>query len=263
MHDLKKNWVVYFLTCLSIILLSSPQISAATNVGGIINTNTTWTSANSPYTLTNNVQIASGITLSIEPGVVVYGNNYRIENWGTFSAVGNSSSRIIFNDLYIQPGTNGMSAIIIQFANIQRGSISGYYGSVGNTTLTLKDSRLYSLASQIYLWYPGECYIERNIFSNSPAIYVIGGLFYIRNNVFVNSTPSSWSECASSSICLIVGGGGAVIEYNSFLKTDEIAIAVAAGYSTAGQNTSAINNYWNTTDTNIINNITAVPTLIE
>ena len=42
-----------------------------TDVGGEIAVDTTWTLAGSPYVLTSDVVITTGVTLTIEPGVVV------------------------------------------------------------------------------------------------------------------------------------------------------------------------------------------------
>jgi len=57
---------------LSVILccLFLRSASAGTNVGGIISTDTTWNPSGSPYTLTNDVQIAYGTTLTVDPGVI-------------------------------------------------------------------------------------------------------------------------------------------------------------------------------------------------
>ena len=70
------------LMCVSILFLSNP--SMATDVGGIINADTTWDLAGSPYNITSAIQIDEGITLTIEPGVVVNSAGYPfgIEVWG-------------------------------------------------------------------------------------------------------------------------------------------------------------------------------------
>ncbi|MFB3889046.1 MAG: right-handed parallel beta-helix repeat-containing protein [Candidatus Bathyarchaeia archaeon] len=65
-----------------------------TNVSGIIGVDTTWTETNSPYTLTGNILVSNGITLTIEPGVTVNLNDYYIKVNGTLVARGTSTSRI-------------------------------------------------------------------------------------------------------------------------------------------------------------------------
>ena len=61
-----------------------------TDVGGIIDTDTTWTSGGSPYNITSTVQIKEGVTLTIEPGVVVNGagREFELEVFGTLNAIG-------------------------------------------------------------------------------------------------------------------------------------------------------------------------------
>jgi hypothetical protein len=44
---------------------------AVTNISGIIFSDTTWTLAASPYIVTGNFLVNSGITLTIEPGVII------------------------------------------------------------------------------------------------------------------------------------------------------------------------------------------------
>ena len=43
--------------------------SPSADVGGEITTDTTWTLAGSPYTVTSNVTVQTGVTLTVEPGV--------------------------------------------------------------------------------------------------------------------------------------------------------------------------------------------------
>ena len=83
---MKKTIGALLLSC----VLLFPSISMATDVGGIIDENTTWNVAGSPYNITSAIQIAGGVTLTIEPGVIVNGDrwNTKIEAWGNFIAIG-------------------------------------------------------------------------------------------------------------------------------------------------------------------------------
>lgn len=255
MHSLKKNFIVYFLACLSVILLSSPQTFADTYVGGIINTDITWTLANSPYTLTNRVQIAYGATLSIEPGVIVNGNNNAIQVWGVLDAVGTKTLKIIFNDVEIKPGTNNDNEpflIEMQFSGYNGGSIYYPTGDAIYGSLNLRDSKITNIP-YMHLWYPtSDCFIERNIFINSGGISVgttAGVNVYISNNVFYmqqkkfeegDYAVEAWANCGSQII----------VDYNSFLSTDRIALNIPPGFTFASM--TAVNNYWNTSNTSII-----------
>jgi parallel beta-helix repeat protein len=64
--------------CLSVSLLlplATPTTAVATDVGGQITSNTTWTKANSPYVVTGNLLVAQAATLTIQPGVEVRFNS--------------------------------------------------------------------------------------------------------------------------------------------------------------------------------------------
>ena len=64
---------------------------------GLINADSTWTKANSPYNLTSPVAINQGVTLTIEPGVVVNLGEYYLQVNGTLRAIGSDSDKIQFD----------------------------------------------------------------------------------------------------------------------------------------------------------------------
>jgi parallel beta-helix repeat protein len=72
-------------------------VQASTDVTGIIGTDTTWTQANSPYTLTGNVLVNNGVTLTIQPDVTVNLGSYYILVNGTLAAKGTANNPVHFN----------------------------------------------------------------------------------------------------------------------------------------------------------------------
>ena len=64
-----------FLAILAAVLVTSGTTFAQTLVGGAITTNTTWTTANSPYEVTSEIVIYNQARLTIQPGVTVRFNS--------------------------------------------------------------------------------------------------------------------------------------------------------------------------------------------
>jgi hypothetical protein len=87
---------------ISAMLGFAEHARAATHVSATTYTsNTTWTTTGSPYIIDGSVTVGSGVTLTIDPGVIVKLNGlFRyIEVEGTISAVGNSSNHITFTSI--------------------------------------------------------------------------------------------------------------------------------------------------------------------
>ncbi|MBW8041400.1 MAG: hypothetical protein FVQ85_15570 [Planctomycetes bacterium] len=223
----------------TLILLSISISSYATDVGGIISSDTTWTLAESPYNLVSNVQIGDGITLTIEPGVEVFGDHLWIEVWGTLDATGTASSKIVLDDMFIW-AKDSTGIININFSEIDTVKIRTY-----GDTLILKDSyvRNYYDGSQGIHISNGSSvsYIERNIFVNTVDIDVASTNTYIHNNVFYEQINGE---------AIISGNVNPSVKYNTFLTTDKIAVKLQDSGSM-----TATYNYWNTTDSNIIDNM--------
>ena len=73
-------------------------VYASTEVTGIISSDTTWTKANSPYSLTGPLLVNEGVTLTIETGTTVDINGYYILVNGTLFARGSIGDVIQFNN---------------------------------------------------------------------------------------------------------------------------------------------------------------------
>lgn len=103
----KKPLTLLLITIVftGLIIAAALQFGTAqtgTSFNGIISSDTTWTKANSPYTLNGPVSVAQGVTLTIEPGVIVQSPGsgpYTIEVNGTMRAIGTITDKIEFNKI--------------------------------------------------------------------------------------------------------------------------------------------------------------------
>ncbi|SFB19713.1 MULTISPECIES: Ig-like domain-containing protein [unclassified Bacillus (in: firmicutes)] len=251
-----KRYISLLLTLVLVFSGFNFNVSAeetGTNVSGIIKENTTWTKEGSPYNLTGDIQIANDVTLTIEPGVVVEGTNYRIRVYGNLKAVGNTNLEIHFDHVNIDPGESnlGRHLIHVEHANLNGGSLYQPTGNAVYGSLILRDSRLVNLESYSYLWYPtSDVYIERNVFINSKGISVGTSnnvKVYITNNLFFNNSNYAVENWASNDT------SETIVSKNSFIDDhDPIKQTLVLRRGSNMAKMTAVNNFWGTTDESFI-----------
>lgn len=95
-------------------------LNSQTNVGGVLSSNTTWTHAGSPYNVTSNLAVPSGIALTIEPGVeIIFDTDLQIIIQGTIKAIGDGANSIIFRG-----NVTGGAMLLFQKADLNNSSLS-------------------------------------------------------------------------------------------------------------------------------------------
>src|ERR1051325_9880122 len=102
------------LLFLIVIASTAKQSFAQTNVSGGIYSNTTWTLANSPYIVVDTVVVFPGVTLTIQPGVVVkFDSTKYLEVRGNLVATGTITDSITFTSNTSSPGRGSWSKIYL------------------------------------------------------------------------------------------------------------------------------------------------------
>ncbi len=185
-------------------------LDCTTFVSGPITSDTIWTVANSPYCLTGVVTVAAEATLTIQPGVTVYGNaDSALLIYGHLNAIGTSTLPILFSSsLDSAPG---------QWIGVE---IDGYYG-IGRAVLDYVTIRYagqvdYVITFDLGLWHGGKATVTHSTFASSAGygVYVdtdsilvfennqvqnnasyglsiaAGDLVNVRNNVFTGNSPN-------------------------------------------------------------------------
>ena len=209
----------------------------------VITQNTTWSGE---VNLAANIQIAEGVTLTIEEGATITGGS--LEVYGSLIVDGSAGNLVTLNDVEITTNLLNTSDVVdIHYANINGGSFSSWEG--GNYQLT--DSVVDSWDSYQKIWFPSsDVLIARNVFKDIGQFYIgtnNDGTVTFENNLFYDtdnaSSPVIENWAAYGDPVLVTG--------NSFMNTNRVALGLKDDTGTA--KITATENWFNTTNIDEIN----------
>ena len=237
MRLLSKSFLLILVLTISgvSILVSMPLglAQGGTNVSGIISSDTTWTKINSPYSLTGNILVSNGVTLTVEAGATVNLNGYYIQVDGTLQAVGSTSDsiKLIGNSQNLNYG--------IDFT-----SFSSHWNEKNRSGCVIETAVVTS--------------IEISVNGTSPKISgnTIDGCVYshttgspiVTNNNFIGGQNYQTA---------ITGGFSSIISNNNITSSHNIAIlaydsSVVSNNIIRGNREKGINAYGSTLSNNVI-----------
>ncbi len=230
----KMNHLLFYIALFCLFPVSS---TFATDVGGMIDVDTTWSLDDSPYTVTDTIEIAENITLTIEPGVEVNHADFRV--LGVLHAVGGAYDKIVFNGFELYTDETAASLINLQYCIIK--DCSDF--DIKNALFILSNSviiKAKEASGQITIEQPtSDCFIEQNSFIGSFICFnqPQGHTLRVRYNNFCNQK----STCSDPA-----GTPDIYFWRNSFLEAEVLP------FVTCGQPLILSYNYWGTTDTDVI-----------
>ncbi|HEX8434529.1 right-handed parallel beta-helix repeat-containing protein, partial [Archangium sp.] len=243
--------------------------ASAGNIQGQLDSDTTWTPAGNPHTLTGDVVVPAGVTLTIQPGVVVIAaatdgasggtDKYRVELIvrGTLRVLGTGSKPVTFRaasagdgnwqGVRVEAGTSSMlSSAIIRDARTGL-EVSGAGTSVTVTASTLTDNLYGALVS-----HDGTLAVDHTLVSSNTwsGIALADGNATILHNTFVynpigldiNNVSGSYNITVQDSIIV---GQNSYSGYNSY--------GIRRTNSFSDTLTLSHNNVWNNSTANYSN----------
>jgi len=187
---MKKQF--FFLLC---AVLVSMSLYAQTNISANISSNTTLTVANSPYVVTNSIEVNPGITLTVQSGVEIRFNaGVYLHVRGTLSATGakftanGSTNKGFWDGIYVsyeyyETGNVTLDNCNVEYASniyIRKGQLtlknstlnnfSGYGVQISSLgTLNIDNTTIKNTNFPVYFYGPGQMTVGSNVLLTGNA----------------------------------------------------------------------------------------------
>lgn len=193
-------------------------VVAATTAEGDVLEDTTWVVANSPYLILDDVEVHEGVTLTIDPGVVVrFNDNSSFIVAGSLFAVGTFDSRIVFTSSLPDPAAGQWSGVefvggdteslILKFVEIKYAKNGILVESQGKAVVEKSEISSNSL-SGIHVIGLSNVLIKDNIISQnvngiSTAGNTIYGMTIANNTISSNDENGIYIYTSGADVCRI------------------------------------------------------------
>jgi hypothetical protein len=203
--------LMVFLIC-SLILVGNvnfAQSQTGTIINGTINSDQTWTKANSPYSLNAPTTTAKNVTIHVEPGVNISLNGFDLEINGEFTAVGTDAEPITIDGGYrgrtLEFGSSEHTGSLILTCS------SSGWNEQANSGSIIENARLIAPSLSIN----GSLKFTKNVFIGPSGLGVVDGSPEISNNTFWGA--SIWAE------------GGTPLIVSNIIQTQTVGVFVYGG----------------------------------
>jgi len=284
-YDIKYSNTTYSLPIsngIDLVVGEQENTVLTSPLGGNITQNSKLTLTNSPYIVTETIQVLEGVTLEIEPGVTVkFERNTGINVGGMLKAIGTKSKVITFTSNNGNPSARDWNEInftdlsndaIVSDTTYVSGSIIenckieyAYRGIwINNSSPFISSIFFTHNENSLMLSYGNSVIINNTIINSNKAVYLHGSSPTIFNNTITDNIEAFEIGAGSSpniskniikdnengfSICCYANP---TIQYNNILNNGENGETL---WLSQVSDIIATNNYWGTTDSSIVDNI--------
>jgi hypothetical protein len=219
-------------------LIFSLTIHAQTNISTNISSNTTLTVANSPYVVTNSIDVNAGITLTVEDGVEIrFDSGVYLQVRGTLSATGakftanGSTEKGFWDGIYVsyenyENGSITLDNCIVEYASnlyVRKGQLTLSNSSINNFSeygvqisssgiLSIQNSTITNTDFPVYFYGPGKLNAGENVVltgNTNDYVYLnfssISNEFHLKNLNIPYYTTSNKSVTETGSLIIDPG----------------------------------------------------------